>query len=77
MGQMSIPPGTPSEGEGEGALSKKKNRPLFRLVGCSKNFFKPYKFLKWGLVRAEECRKWIIGPNPWRIVCRARRTSYF
>ena len=54
---MSIPPGTPSEGEGEGALSKKKNRPLFRLVGCSKNFFKPYKFLKWGLVRAEECAK--------------------
>ena len=27
-GPMSIPPGTPSEGEGEGALSKKKNRPL-------------------------------------------------
>ena len=27
-GPMSIPPGTPSEGEGEGALSKKKNRPF-------------------------------------------------
>lgn len=42
---MSIPPGTPSEGEGEGALSKKKNRPLCRLGWAFKllNFFKPYK----------------------------------
>ena len=60
---MSIPPGTPSEGEGEGALSKKKNRPLsIDWLGVQtwlgvQIFFKPYKFLKWGLVRAEECAK--------------------
>ena len=28
---MSIPPGTPSEGEGEGALSKKKNHRPFSI----------------------------------------------
>ena len=61
MGQsMSIPPGTPSEGEGEGSsLSKKKNRPLsIDWLGVQTiKFFQPYKFLKWGLVRAEECAK--------------------
>ena len=76
---MSIPPGTPSEGEGEGALSKKKNRPLsidWLGVQTVKFFSKPYKFLKWGLGAQRSARKWIIGPNPWRIVCRARRTSW-
>ena len=66
--------------ERERELSQKKRIALYpRLVGCSNYliFFKPYKFLKWGLMRAEECAKMVIGPNPWRIVCRARRPSYF
>ena len=76
---MSIPPGTPSEGElslpRERELSQKKRIALFPLTGwvfklspgagaprSSRGylfliFFKPYKFLKWGLVRAEECAK--------------------
>ena len=49
-GPMSIPPGTPSEGEREGALSKKKNRPLCRLGWVFKlfNFFHTKKISEMG-----------------------------
>jgi hypothetical protein len=44
------------ERERERELSKKKS-PFEDWVFKLLNFFKPYKFLKWGLVCAEECAK--------------------